>query len=225
MKALKREKEITPRLEAAARRDSKNVPLQYVLADRYRETGENEKAEALYQELLKSRPNPQTYRALASSLLKRRKAGDLLQVTAEALGRPENQGANTDAIKPLLGAVVADDTMSDEMLDVGLHQLETNPASFTRQTYLILSFIAIQPRARDHRTGCVGWRSCCGSSDCTPSRPRAMSSRARSSTRSRRMGKFAEAADVNEQLLAKHPTLKTAPNLVSLADLHRPRRA
>ncbi len=37
LKALNREKEITPRLEAAARRNSKNVPLQYVLADRYRE--------------------------------------------------------------------------------------------------------------------------------------------------------------------------------------------
>ena len=58
-----REKEITPRLEAAARNDSKNIPLQYVLADRYRETGENDKAEALYKSLLSSQPTPQTYRA------------------------------------------------------------------------------------------------------------------------------------------------------------------
>ena len=45
LKVLKRENEITPRLEVAARRDSKNIPLQYVLADRYREVGENDKAE------------------------------------------------------------------------------------------------------------------------------------------------------------------------------------
>ena len=44
-------------------RDSKNVPLQYVLADRYRETGQIDKAEALYKELLTSQPTPQTYRA------------------------------------------------------------------------------------------------------------------------------------------------------------------
>ena len=50
--ALGREKEITPRLEEAAQRDSKNVPLQYVLADRYRETGQVDKAEALYKALL-----------------------------------------------------------------------------------------------------------------------------------------------------------------------------
>jgi tetratricopeptide (TPR) repeat protein len=66
--ALKRPEEITPRLEEAARRDSKNIPLQYVLADRYRETGQAEKAENLYKELLNSQPTPQTYAALATSL-------------------------------------------------------------------------------------------------------------------------------------------------------------
>ena len=86
--ALKRENEITPRLEEAARRDSKNVPLQYVLADRYRETGQPDKAEALYKALLTSQPTPQTYRALSISLLKRKKAADLLKVICEALKRP-----------------------------------------------------------------------------------------------------------------------------------------
>src|SRR5262249_25899399 len=42
--ALKREHDITPRLEEAAQKDSKNVALKYVLADRYRETGQVEKA-------------------------------------------------------------------------------------------------------------------------------------------------------------------------------------
>src|SRR5262249_47695313 len=65
--ALKRPQEITPRLEQAARRDSKNVLLQYVLADHYRETGQVDKAEALYKALLTSEPTPQTYRALATS--------------------------------------------------------------------------------------------------------------------------------------------------------------
>ncbi len=118
LKALKREKEITPRLEAAARRDSKNVPLQYVLADRYRETGEIDKAEALYKELLTSQPTPQTYRALAASLLKRKKAADLLKVISEAWTRPESQ----EAIKPQLLAVAADDAMAEAMLDDGLKQ-------------------------------------------------------------------------------------------------------
>ena len=85
--ALGREKEITPRLEEAAHRDSKNVPLQYVLADRYREIGQVDKAEALYKSLLTSQPTPQTYRALAASLLKRKKAADLLRVICDAYNR------------------------------------------------------------------------------------------------------------------------------------------
>ena len=81
--------------QAASRRDAKNVPLQYVLADRYRETGENDKAEALYKELLSSRPTPQTYRALASSLLKRKKAAaSIARMTPEKPG-PNSTPAHT----------------------------------------------------------------------------------------------------------------------------------
>ena len=114
--ALKRENEITPRLEEAARRDSKNVPLQYVLADRYRETGQVEKADALYKSLLTSQPTPQTYRALAASLLKRKKAGDLLKVICEAAGRPNG----LEAISPQLQAAAADDALAEAMLDAGI---------------------------------------------------------------------------------------------------------
>ena len=123
---MKREKEITPRLEAAARRDSKNVPLQYLLADRYREMGQLDKAEALYKELLTSQPTPQTYRALATSLLKRKKAADLLKVISEAWSRPESQ----EAVKMQLAAAAGDDAMAEAMLDEGLKQSAANPPSF-----------------------------------------------------------------------------------------------
>ncbi len=123
LKALNREKEITPRLEAAARRDSKNVPLQYLLADRYREMGEIDKAEALYKELLTSQPTPQIYRALATSLLKRKKAVDLLKVMSEAWSRAESQ----EAVKPQLLAAAADDAIADAMLDEGLKECAANP--------------------------------------------------------------------------------------------------
>ena len=142
LKALNREKEITPRLEAAARRDSKNVPLQYVLADRYRETGENDKAEALYKSLLSSQPTPQTYRALANSLLKRKKAADFLKVMSEALKRPES----LDAIKPQLAAAAADDEMAEAMLDAGLKQIAAGAGRRCRSRLTtVLSLIANNP--------------------------------------------------------------------------------
>ncbi len=141
LKALNREKEITPRLEAAARRDSKNVPLQYVLADRYREAGENDKAEALYKSLLLSQPTPQTYRALANSLLKRKKADDFLKVMSEALKRPES----LEAIKPQLVAAAADDEMAEAMLEAGLKQLAAAPKGVSKSTYDVLSLVANNP--------------------------------------------------------------------------------
>ena len=146
MKALKREKEITPRLEAAARRDSKNVPLQYILADRYRETGELDKAEALYKELLTSQPTPQTYRALAASLLKRKKAADLLKVISEAWTRPESQ----EAIKPQLQAAAADDAIAEAMLDAGLQQSRGQSTTLPKSAHEILSLIANNPGRDSH---------------------------------------------------------------------------
>ncbi|MDR3622933.1 MAG: tetratricopeptide repeat protein, partial [Paludisphaera borealis] len=138
LKELKQEDQITPRLEAAAKSDSKNVPLQYVLADRYRETGQVDKAEELYKSLLATQPTPETYRALAASLLKRRKAGDLLRVICEAVGRPRG----LEAVMPQLQAAASDDSLSEEMLDEGLKQLSAKPPSLPQAAFTVLSIIA-----------------------------------------------------------------------------------
>ncbi|WP_210420450.1 tetratricopeptide repeat protein [Aquisphaera giovannonii] len=147
--ALKRQDEITPRLEEAARRDSKNVPLQYVLADRYRETGQVEKADALYRTLLKSAPTPQTYRALAASLLKRRKMADLLKVMCEAITRPNG----LDAVAAQLQAVAADDSLAVEMLDEGLKQLQAKPPTLPQRPVLLILGIVANPDRGSEKSG------------------------------------------------------------------------
>ncbi|OJW05642.1 MAG: hypothetical protein BGO49_22255 [Planctomycetales bacterium 71-10] len=150
LKALNREAEITPRLEEAARRDSKNVPLQYVLADRYRETGQVEKAEALYKGLLASQANPQTYRALAASLVKRKKVPDLLKVLCEAVARPQGE----IAVRPQILAVAADDALADAILDEGLKQLTADPPGLPEaQAFKVLGEVAVGGGDRDARPG------------------------------------------------------------------------
>jgi tetratricopeptide (TPR) repeat protein len=216
LKALNREKEITPRLEAAARRDSKNVPLQYVLADRYRETGDNDKAEALYKELLSSRPTPQTYRALANSLLKRKKAADLLKVVSEALKHPET----LDAIKPQLAAAAADDEMADAMLESGLKQIASQPSSLSKTAYTVLSFIAnssgVSAENKVRRLEKL-LRIQRHFAEQTPS-PIAIREVADTL---RQLGRFAESASTIEKVIARYPSEKSVPLLVLLADLHR----
>jgi tetratricopeptide (TPR) repeat protein len=216
LKALKRETEITPRLEAASRRDSKNVPLQYVLADRYRETGENDKAEALYKELLTSRPTPQTYRALANSLLKRKKAADLLKVVSEALNRPET----LEAIKPQLGAAAADDEMADAMLESALKQIASRPGGLSKAAYTVVSFIAnnsgVSPQNRAHRLEKL-LRIQRHYSEQNPS---PLTYREVADTLMR-LGKFADSASEYEKMIARYPNEKSVSLLVLLADLHR----
>src|SRR5262249_23786746 len=116
---LHRAQEITPRLEAAARTDSKNVQLQYILADHYRANGQVERAEQMYKTLLATQPTTQGYGALAASLFKRKKTTELLKVMAEALTK---QGG-AEAIAPQLEAIERDPAYAEEVLDAGLKLL------------------------------------------------------------------------------------------------------
>src|SRR5206468_3196365 len=125
------------RLEAAAKADSKNILLQYALADRYRETGQIEKAEQMYKTLLASQPTTQAYGALAASLLKRKKTEDLLKVMTEALSKPGGAEAIA-AIAPQLEAITHDPEYAGEVLDAGLKLLSSEPPGLDPKTAMII---------------------------------------------------------------------------------------
>ena len=212
--ALKREAEITPRLEEAARRDSKNVPLQYVLADRYRETGQGEKAEAIYKALLTTEPTPQNYRALAASLLKRKKAADLLKVICEAMARPNGREAVLDQLQ----AAASDDALAEAMLDSGLAQLEAKPPTLPPSAYLVLSIIASPERGKD-RNGrlqrLVKLQKLLLEQNPSPLIYREIA------TSLRNMDKNEEAAATLVRMMEKYPSEKNGRTLGAIADLHR----
>lgn len=138
LKGLNRDAEITPRLEAAALRDPNNAALQYALVDRYRETRQDAKADALEAKLRAARPTPQGYAARASSLLKRRKAEDLLKVIAEAITTP----GGLDAVRESIDGIGNDKAFAREMLDVGLKLLEADPPDLKPAGVLVLANIA-----------------------------------------------------------------------------------
>ena len=212
--ALKREDEITPRLEEAARRDSKNVPLQYVLADRYRETGQVDKADALYKSLLTSQPTPQTYRALAASLLKRKKAADLLKVVCEAMSRPNG----LEAISGQLQAAASDDAMAEQMLDAGIEQLKAKPPTLPNTAFFVLSFIANPDRGAD-KTGrlerLIKLQRLLLEQNPNPKVYLEIADTLRN------LDKNAEAAATIAQMMEKYPTEKSGGTSASMAELHR----
>jgi len=214
--ALKREKEITPRIEEAARRDSKNIPLQYVLADRYRETGQAEKAESLYKELLNSQPTPQTYGALAASLLKRKKAADLLRVFCEAFKQPVSPDSEVAA---QLKAAASDSAIAEAMLDSGLDQLASNPPRLPlKSAFEVLALVANWNRGPAHRIRglekLVKLRRV--QLEQSPS-PLVYSEIADALNR---LHRYSEAANTVEEMIAKYPTEKTIRVLSFLADFH-----
>jgi tetratricopeptide (TPR) repeat protein len=214
LKELNREDQITPRLEEAARRDASNVTLQYVLADRYRETGEAEKAEAIYQKLLATEPTPQTYRALAASLLKRKKAADLLRVVCEAMGRPNG----LEAVSPQLQAAAADDELAEAMLDEGLKQLQADPPGLPRTAYVVLGFIANPERGANQTRRLERLLEL--QRLLLRQNPSAQAYRELADTL-RRLQRFEEAAQSIEQMMENYPNERTPRHLVIVSDLLR----
>jgi Tfp pilus assembly protein PilF len=210
--ALHREAEITPRLEEAAKADSKNVPLQYALADRYRETGQVEKAEQMYKELLAAQPTTQAYGALAASLFKRKKTEDLLRVMTEALSKPGGPEAIA-AIAPQLEAITRDPAYADEVLDAGLKMLSADPPALDPKTALIIlthiasrtekfeKLVALQRILLKQNPSPLAYREIADSLF--------------------RMKKYAEAAATLDELIARYPDEKNPNLLVLLAGIRR----
>ncbi len=217
LKALGREAEITPRLEDAARRDSKNVPLQYVLADRYRETGQVDKAEALYKALLSSQPTPQTYRALATSLFKRKKLGELLKLFCDAFPRENARGA----ILPLMQSVAQDDELTDAMLDAGIERLSAKPPTLPPIAFKLLGAIAAASnRESAGRTQRLERLLKLQRLDYEQG-PSPLTLREIADTQ-RRLNHYAEAASTVEEMFRRFPEEKTVTTLSFLAEFqHR----
>ena len=206
--ALKREAEITPRLEQAAKVDSKNVTLQYALADRYRETGQPDKADALYKALLTSQPTSQGYGALSASLLKRKKTEELLKVVTEALTKPENR----EAVLPQLNAIGADPAYAEQVLEVGYRMLSADPPTLDKSGIDVLAYIATRSNKLEklipiQRLALTQ----------NPS-PRAYLELIQALLGA---GKFAEGAAAIEELMGKFPDEKNARQYVFLGKVRR----
>ncbi|HEY2154996.1 MAG TPA: tetratricopeptide repeat protein, partial [Isosphaeraceae bacterium] len=100
LKKLGRQAEVLPRTEAAAKAEPKNIPLQYALADRYREAGQPDKADDLIKILIEVQPDLKGFGSLYASLLKDRKTEELLQLLTKVAERLRRD----DAVDPQIAA-------------------------------------------------------------------------------------------------------------------------
>ncbi len=195
---LGRDPEITPRLEAAAQADPKNISLQFALVERYRKEGKNDRADALLADLLKKQGDPQIFGPLAASLLKERKTEELVKVIRDALGKP----GGPQAVGPQVEAIAQDREYADEVLALALKSLETDPQSFSDDARKIFAYIATKAEKPDRL---IALDRLAVKLDPDPQNYRELV------VDLFRNGHYDEAADATRQLLDKYPNERTAP--------------
>lgn len=209
LNAMDRGKEIVPRLEKAAKAEPTNIPLQYALAQRLRDAGEPEKADAVYKALLASQPDPQGYAARSEALRKQGKNEELLKLFEEAM-EPERQPAGLEAIKPQIESLVTNPPAAEALLDDGIKMLEAEPPALGTNGRRAMAFIASKVKKPEKVIALarLGVKN-------EPS-PQTYLELVQAQVRD---GKLDDAAKTMEALFEKFPETKDAPRVLYLGQL------
>lgn len=123
LKKLDRSKDLLPRLEAAAEKDSRNSTLQFFLADQYVAADRLEEAEKLYKKTLESASELPGYIGLASVYRRQNKPAELL----ETLGKGYAEAGDLKGFTAEFKAIVADEKLLGAILENGDKLLAEDP--------------------------------------------------------------------------------------------------
>ena len=151
---LKRGNEIIPRFEKYAAIDPKNVSLQYALAERYREAGQNEQARAIYNALLEEQRETQGFGEAFPRLLKERKTEELIALLVKVTGRFKQ----LNAVRSQIADLAADPAYADEVLDAGLKMISASPPPFDPQDgWIVLVNLATEAKKTAKLVDLLRW--------------------------------------------------------------------
>jgi tetratricopeptide (TPR) repeat protein len=204
--SLKREKEILPRLETAAKQYPKNVPLQYALVDRYRAQGMSKEADALTNKLIDIQPDLQGFPNVFATLLKGKKTEELLRLLEKVAGRV----GRVEAVDPQLRAILNDSDYTTKVLDAGIAMLSAKPAKLSEAGYAVLRRLATLGRQSDKTIDLIRmWLT-------RAADPQGYQELAYALAQA---GKNEEAVKTVEELFQKYPNERNPSMLVLLAQL------
>ncbi len=208
LKTLNRDAEIVPRLKRAAELDSKNLTLQYALAEQYKLSGQAEMASALYRKLMDQQPDIRGFPPLFTTLLKAKKTEELLKLMESAF----KQLGRLEAMKEQMDALVADSDYTDQVLDTGLKMLSGDPPLLGQQSWLLLLKIATEAEKLDKLISIQ--HLFLAKFPSVPAYHEVAMTQAR-------LGKYEEAAGTLDELIQKFPNERTAGILKFLGQLRR----
>ena len=204
LSALKKSDETTSRLEALVKKSPDNPGLIGVLADRYRDAGEDAKAKALYDRLVRIQPDPQGFGALAAGLIKDGKFDGFIDLLARAVTRP----GGLESIRPQIESVAVDPKSAASVLDAAIKRLVTNPGALQRSTYNSLFYLAREAELFDRL---VKLRELAVKAEPNPESYRELAVTYYES------GQFVDAAKAMNELMEKYPNERDRRNMVTLA--------
>ncbi len=145
LKALKREKELLPKLESLHASDEKNVPLGYFLAEELREKGLLDKAEPLYRSLLERAPTALGYRSLAEIYRKNKQPEPLLDM----LGQMVEKNPTLDLLDDEAEKIGGDAAMMTALVETAEKAYEADPKQFGPGRSLAMALVARQAKKYD----------------------------------------------------------------------------
>ncbi|WP_435016026.1 tetratricopeptide repeat protein [Tundrisphaera sp. TA3] len=204
---LKREAEILPQLEKFAAADPKNIPLRYLLAERYRLAGRNEKADAVYRTILAEQQDTQKFAALFPVLVQEKKTEDLLRLLVSAVARLRR----IEALQPSLEALIADAEYTDKVIDTGIAMISSRPPTLEpREGWGVLATLAMMAKRTDKMIALQRWQ--------VERAPNPQSYRELVTTLFE-AAKYPEAAEALTEMLGKFPEERNGQNLIYLAQI------
>ena len=204
---LKKDAEILPRLEKFAAADPRNVSLQYLLAERYRQAGKGAKADAIYMAILADQRDTRNFPTLFPVLLQEKKTEDLLKLLVAAV----SQLKRLDAVRPSLETLVADKEYAGKVVDTGLVMISANPPKLDIPEGLaLLDQIATMAKDADRLFAIHRWRF---ARTGNPNNYRELTSTLFE------IGKYAEAEVAFKEMLGKFPDERNGLTLIFLAQI------
>ena len=204
---LNRGAEVIPRLENYAAIDPRNVPLQYALAEQYKEAGQADKAKAIYNKLLDDQKETQGFGENFPRLVKERKTEELITLLVRVTGRMKR----LDPIRTQVDELANDGAYIDEVLDTGLKMISATPPPFDPQDgWFVLVNLASQANRPEKKVALLRWS--------LNRMPNPLIYRELLGTLVD-LGRYGEAEQTLRELFEKFRTERTTRNLITLAQI------
>ncbi len=145
LERLERTDDILPRLESLLEQYTSHPALRQVLAERYRDAGELDKAAAHYEKLLEQSPTLAGFRGLAEVYRRDGKLEPLFRV----LGQLADKIGSLDALGPE-GKLIADDkALLGKLIDIARKQKQTPKTDLVHGAALAIAILALEGRQFD----------------------------------------------------------------------------